>query len=70
MMWHRGRQPSFGGCSPQGQLEINALFRIPNGSGRVKSVPEVEGTVLDGWSFEFARDPFLQEALVRAIYAF
>ena len=37
----------------RGRLEVNSIFRVPTGDGKVISVPEVEGTVLDGFGLEF-----------------
>jgi hypothetical protein len=36
----------------KGSLEVNSIFRHPFGDGKLISVPEVEGAVLDGLSFE------------------
>jgi hypothetical protein len=36
----------------QGQLEVNSIFRVPLDSGEVIIVPEIEGAVLDGLTFE------------------
>jgi len=38
--------------TPGGQVEVNSIFRVPAGTGKVISVPEIEGTVADGLGFE------------------
>ena len=36
----------------KGKLEVNSIFRYPFDDGKLISVPEVEGAILDGLSFE------------------
>ena len=38
--------------TPTGRVEINSIFRVPTGDGKVISVPEVEGTIRDGLGLE------------------